>query len=98
MAYIDVLPHMNSLLRLVPPNTKLATTSGVCRKASSSPLGACTRTPLVSIPPQPQLHHTLPSVSQRTPSEKPGLKSANTLPPLVAVPSLTTSKTMIFAG
>ena len=50
----------NSLLRLVPPNTKLATTSGVCRKASSSPLGACTRTPLVSMPPQPQLHHTLP--------------------------------------
>src|SRR2546430_5964649 len=69
---------MNNRLRFVPPKQRLATTSGVWRKASNSPLGAWTRTPSVSTPPQPHPHQTLPSVSQRIPSVNPGLKSGFT--------------------
>ena len=87
---------MNSRLRLTPPKVRLAMTSGVCRKASNSPAELCTRTPLVSGPPQPQLHQTLPSVSQRMPSVKPGAKSANTRGRDSVVPL--TVKAMMFAG
>src|SRR5207344_1842682 len=66
--YIDVLPAMNRRLRLCPPNTKLETISGVWIIPSRSPCGLWTRMPLVSAPPQPHEHQTLPSVSQRTPS------------------------------
>src|SRR2546425_2459495 len=89
---------MNNRLRFVPPKQRLAITSGVWRKASNSPLGAWTRTPSVSTPPQPHPHQTLPSVSQRIPSVNPGLKSAKTFPPRNAVPLLTTSNTMMLAG
>src|SRR5438034_6318315 len=89
---------MNNRLRFVPPKQRLEMTSGVWRNATCSPFGAWTRTPLVSTPPQPQPHQTLPSVSQRMPSVNPGLKSANSLPPLTPVPLFTTSNTMILAG
>src|SRR5438128_1899363 len=62
---------MNNRLRFVPPKQRLEMTSGVWRNATCSPFGAWTRTPLVSTPPQPQPHHTLPSVSQRMPSANP---------------------------
>src|SRR2546427_10566633 len=88
---------MNNRLRFVPPKQRLEITSGVWRNATCSPFGAWTRTPLVSTPPQPQPHQTLPSVSQRMPSVNPGLKSANSLPPLTPVPLFTTSNTMILA-
>ena len=52
----------------------------------------------MSDPPQTQPHQTLPSVSQRTPSVKPGAKSANCLPPVTPVPELLTSNTVTSAG
>src|SRR5947207_13827049 len=87
---------MNSRLRFVPPKQRFETTSGVWRNASKSPFGACTRTPFVSTPPQPQPHQTFPSVPQRIPSVNPGAKSANTLPLRKAL--FTTSNTMMLAG
>jgi hypothetical protein len=79
----DVLPVMNSRLRLLPPKHTLEMISGMRIQPMRLPSGANTCTPSKPSPTQPMPAHTLPSSSQRMPSAKPLLPlkviSANTL-------------------